>query len=200
MWSFGCILAEMFSGQPLFPGANENDQIACIIEILGAPSKRFLDKCRRSQNFFRSKGSPRYCAISTDPIGQVYLQGGVLPGGNFRGPPKSKNLSDVLEGCDDKLFIDFLRGCLELDPSIRLTPQSALHHAWMRTGNPQAGDNNHLQCTPTVSQTASQQTLPGSRRTKTHFFGGSSSHSALKATCSEIKAKPFSKLKLANKS
>lgn len=33
MWSFGCILAELFTGYPLFPGENEVEQLACIMEV-----------------------------------------------------------------------------------------------------------------------------------------------------------------------
>lgn len=33
MWSFGCILAELYTGYPLFPGENEAEQLACIMEV-----------------------------------------------------------------------------------------------------------------------------------------------------------------------
>ncbi|TSS60392.1 Dual specificity tyrosine-phosphorylation-regulated kinase 4 [Bagarius yarrelli] len=33
MWSLGCILAELYTGYPLFPGESEAEQIACIMEI-----------------------------------------------------------------------------------------------------------------------------------------------------------------------
>ncbi|KAG2459887.1 DYRK4 kinase, partial [Polypterus senegalus] len=33
MWSLGCILAELYSGYPLFPGENEGEQLACIMEV-----------------------------------------------------------------------------------------------------------------------------------------------------------------------
>ena len=33
MWSFGCILAELYTGDPLFPGNNEQEQIEYIMEI-----------------------------------------------------------------------------------------------------------------------------------------------------------------------
>lgn len=33
MWSLGCILAELYSGYPLFPGENEVEQLACIMEV-----------------------------------------------------------------------------------------------------------------------------------------------------------------------
>ena len=39
MWSFGCILAELYTGYPLFPGENEVEQLACIMEV------RFLLFC-----------------------------------------------------------------------------------------------------------------------------------------------------------
>ena len=35
MWSFGCIVAELFLGLPLFPGASEFDLLKRMIEILG---------------------------------------------------------------------------------------------------------------------------------------------------------------------
>ncbi|XP_032204954.1 dual specificity tyrosine-phosphorylation-regulated kinase 4 isoform X7 [Mustela erminea] len=33
MWSLGCIMAELYTGYPLFPGENEVEQLACIMEI-----------------------------------------------------------------------------------------------------------------------------------------------------------------------
>ncbi|MBA0554979.1 hypothetical protein Golob_014049 [Gossypium lobatum] len=35
MWSFGCIVAELFLGLPLFPGASEFDLLRRMVEILG---------------------------------------------------------------------------------------------------------------------------------------------------------------------
>lgn len=33
MWSLGCILVELSTGFPLFPGSNEADQLACMMEV-----------------------------------------------------------------------------------------------------------------------------------------------------------------------
>lgn len=33
MWSLGCIIAELYTGYPLFPGEDEADQLACIMEV-----------------------------------------------------------------------------------------------------------------------------------------------------------------------
>lgn len=52
MWSFGCILAELYTGYPLFPGENEVEQLACIMEVLGLPSGNVLDQATRRRLFF----------------------------------------------------------------------------------------------------------------------------------------------------
>ena len=39
MFSLGCIMAELYTGYPLFPGESEKEQLACIMEILGLPPK-----------------------------------------------------------------------------------------------------------------------------------------------------------------
>ncbi|XP_055858157.1 uncharacterized protein LOC129920690 isoform X2 [Episyrphus balteatus] len=132
MWSLGCILAELLSGHALFPGENEDDQLACIIEVLGMPNKNILTNAKRTKNFFNPKGYPRYCMVRTMPDGNVVLIGGHSRRGKPRGPPCSKSLSKALDGCKDPLFLNFIRGCLEWDPEKRLTPAEALKHPWLR--------------------------------------------------------------------
>lgn len=39
MFAMGAIMAELYLGIPLFPGANERDQIMKIFSIMGTPSK-----------------------------------------------------------------------------------------------------------------------------------------------------------------
>ena len=133
MWSFGCILAELLTGYPLFPGEDEGDQLACMMEVLGMPPRKMLDGCKRTKTFFSSsKGNPRYCTVSTNPDGSVVYGAGRSRRGKVRGPPGSKELSRALKGCDDPLFIDFLQRCLEWDPAARMTPPQALRHGWLR--------------------------------------------------------------------
>lgn len=56
------------------------------------------------------------------PDGTVILNGGRSRRGKVRGPPATKEWSTALKGCDDSLFIDFLRRCLVWDPAERMTP------------------------------------------------------------------------------
>ncbi|KAH9494521.1 Dual specificity tyrosine-phosphorylation-regulated kinase 2 [Bulinus truncatus] len=132
MWSLGCILAELLTGYPLFPGEDEGDQLACIIELLGMPPQKLLDQAKRARNFISSKGYPRYCTVSTLPDGSTVLQGGRSRRGKTRGPPGSKDLITALKGCDDPMFLDFMRRALDWDPQNRLTPTQALRHSWLR--------------------------------------------------------------------
>ena len=40
IWSAGCIMAEMFTGRPLFPGTTNEDQLQKIFRLMGTPSER----------------------------------------------------------------------------------------------------------------------------------------------------------------
>ena len=52
MWSLGCILVEMHTGEPLFTGANELDQMNKIVEVLGMPPKILLENAVKERKFF----------------------------------------------------------------------------------------------------------------------------------------------------
>ncbi|XP_032973759.1 dual specificity tyrosine-phosphorylation-regulated kinase 4 [Rhinolophus ferrumequinum] len=114
MWSLGCILAELYTGTPLFPGENEAEQLACIMEVLGLPPTQFIQTSSRRQTFFDSKGFPKN--ITSNRGKKRY--------------PDSKDLTMVLKTYDSS-FLDFLRRCLVWEPSLRMTPAQALKHAWI---------------------------------------------------------------------
>lgn len=48
----GCILAELYTGYPLFPGENEAEQLACIMEVLGVPPEDLINQATRKRLFF----------------------------------------------------------------------------------------------------------------------------------------------------
>lgn len=153
MWSFGCILAELLTGYPLFPGEDEGDQLACVIELLGMPPEKLIESSKRAKNFISSKGYPRYCTVTSLPDGSTVLTGGRSRHGKTRGPPASKDFVTALRGCDDPLFIDFLKNCLEWDPSQRMIPSKALRHPWLRRRLPRAPVENNATTHPSTEKT-----------------------------------------------
>lgn len=48
----GCILAELYTGYPLFPGENEVEQLACLMEVLGTPPDDLISIATRRRLFF----------------------------------------------------------------------------------------------------------------------------------------------------
>ena len=52
MWSLGCILVEMHTGEALFNGSNEQDQIYKIVEVLGIPPSFMLEESPKAARFF----------------------------------------------------------------------------------------------------------------------------------------------------
>lgn len=114
MWSLGCILAELFTGVPIFPGENEQEQLACIMEVFGPPEKHLIEKSTRKKLFFDSMGKPRLTVSSK----------------GRRRRPSSKTLQQVLK-CDDDAFLDFLSRCLRWDPDRRMKPDEAIRHEFI---------------------------------------------------------------------
>ncbi|KAG0131672.1 hypothetical protein HOY82DRAFT_331171 [Tuber indicum] len=111
MWSLGCILAELLTGYPIFPGENEQEQLACIMEVFGPPEKHLIEKSTRKKLFFDSFGKPRMIVSSKGK----------------RRRPSSKTLTGILR-CDDEAFLDFIARCLRWDPDKRMKPDEAMHH------------------------------------------------------------------------
>lgn len=118
MWSFGCILAELYTGYPLFPGQDEVEQLNYIMEVLDIPSNKIIDLSTRRKHFFDSNNNPRLLTNSRT--------------GKKR-KPGSKNLYSAIR-CNDTGFISFLEGCLKWDPSERFSPEEALRHEWILEG------------------------------------------------------------------
>jgi mitogen-activated protein kinase 1/3 len=55
VWSVGCILAEMLSGKPIFPGRDYHKQLTLILEVLGTPTldEFYAISSRRSRDYIR---------------------------------------------------------------------------------------------------------------------------------------------------
>jgi dual specificity tyrosine-phosphorylation-regulated kinase 2/3/4 len=52
MWSFGCILAEMATGRPLFPAQDENELMEYYKVRVGLPPLDMVQSCSKKRQFF----------------------------------------------------------------------------------------------------------------------------------------------------
>ena len=80
MWSFGCILAELVTGRPIFPAIDEHELLELFIVRVGMPPEDMINQCHKRKYFFdknhqliRSKRSrvPKGSREGSDPIKSV---------------------------------------------------------------------------------------------------------------------------------
>jgi serine/threonine protein kinase len=100
IWSAGCIMAEMYTGRPLFPGTTNEDELMKIFRFMGTPSERSWPGI---SNF------PEY--KTTWPVFAT------------------QDLRNVLPQVD-ALGLQLINQLLQLRPEMRCTAQQALAHPW----------------------------------------------------------------------
>ncbi|TDL15308.1 mitogen-activated protein kinase [Rickenella mellea] len=103
VWSVGCILAEMLSGKPLFPGRDYHHQLMLILDVLGTPTldEFYAITSRRSRDYLRA-----------------------LP---FR---KRRPFAQMFPNASP-MAVDFLTKTLTFDPKKRITAEEALAHPYL---------------------------------------------------------------------
>ncbi|XP_070827966.1 homeodomain-interacting protein kinase 3a [Chaetodon trifascialis] len=144
MWSLGCVIAELFLGWPLYPGALEYDQIRYISQTQGLPVEQLLNKGTKTSRFFskesdspyaswrlktteeheketglKSKEARKYIFSCLDDIAHVNL---VL----------SPDNSDMqAEKVDRREFVSLLKCMLQITAEDRTVPSSVLNHPFL---------------------------------------------------------------------
>ncbi|KAK6909044.1 hypothetical protein I203_103054 [Kwoniella mangroviensis CBS 8507] len=103
VWSVGCILAEMLSGKPLFPGRDYHHQLSLILDVLGTPTFEEFSA-------ITSKRSKEY--VRTLPF-------------------RKRRTFESLYPNASPLAIDFLSKTLTFDPRKRFTVEQCLSHPYL---------------------------------------------------------------------
>jgi len=104
LWGAGCVMFEITSLYPLFPGSNEIDQVNRIHKVLGTPTPEILTK-------FRSKGTSH---ISLD-----------FP------PQKGIGIPQLIPHASPEC-IDLIVKLLKYDATDRITAREAMRHPYFR--------------------------------------------------------------------
>jgi hypothetical protein len=56
IWAVGCIMAELIDGRPIFPGANDLEQLSLIHTLIGKPTSSQVKDMRRNGHFPQISG------------------------------------------------------------------------------------------------------------------------------------------------
>jgi dual specificity tyrosine-phosphorylation-regulated kinase 1 len=188
MWSLGCILVEMHTGEPLFNGHNEFDQINKIVEVLGAPPVYMLEQGSKSKRYFDRYPDGRW-ALKRIKEGKKYMNPGsrrlrdIL--GSDSGGPQARRINEPGHSFEDYLkFEDIIIRMLNYDPKLRLTPHEALQHAFFRrssdnsNGNTESNiNNNNINNTNIANNNTTATTTTNNNSNNNYNSSSSSSNS-----------------------
>ncbi|XP_015253160.1 PREDICTED: homeodomain-interacting protein kinase 1-like isoform X3 [Cyprinodon variegatus] len=144
MWSLGCVIAELFLGWPLYPGASEYDQIRYISQTQGLPAEYLLSAGTKTNRFFNRGPDSSYPLWRLKTPAEHEMEMGIKSKEarkyifNCLDDMMQVNLSSHLEGtdmlaekADRKEFIDLLKRMLRLDADKRITPTKTLGHPFV---------------------------------------------------------------------
>ncbi|CAD8185296.1 unnamed protein product [Paramecium octaurelia] len=126
MWSFGCIIAELFTGESLFQSKSEKELLFLQIKVIGMPPKDLIEQGSRKSKFFDDKCQLNYKIKDGDLLQQI------------------KTLNQHLQKADPQ-YQDFVTKCLRWNPNQRMTPEEALIHPWIINGLPGTVRKQHIQ-------------------------------------------------------
>ncbi|KAI9677965.1 MAG: negative regulator of the PHO system [Bathelium mastoideum] len=100
IWSAGCIMAEMYTGRPLFPGTTNEDQLQKIFRLMGTPSERSWPGIASFPEY-----RPNFHVYATQDLRLILPQ-------------------------IDQVGLQLLQSMLQLRPEMRITAAAALQHPW----------------------------------------------------------------------
>jgi dual-specificity kinase/CDC-like kinase len=117
MWSAGCILAELYQGELLFPTHDNVEHLALIERIIGLFPRQLLRKARKTSQLAKE---------AFDTSGEHRMEN-VLSEDSLDFVKTSRGLSSLVRE-QDTWFLDLLRRMLRVDPEERETAHECLRY------------------------------------------------------------------------
>ncbi|KXN71547.1 kinase-like protein [Conidiobolus coronatus NRRL 28638] len=119
MWSIGCILAELFTGDALFQTHDNYEHLALMQAVLGKIPSKIIWKAGRSGQVFFKQDKLDYPNSSTTATSKRFVN-------------KMKGLKDIIPPTSEfNIHLhDLISKLLSYDPEERLTSTQALNHSF----------------------------------------------------------------------
>ncbi|KAL7294339.1 hypothetical protein TKK_0012349 [Trichogramma kaykai] len=125
-WAAGCLYAEMLTGEPLFPGDSDVDQLYRITRLMGGLCHRHQSLLNRNSSHGRSLRKASVESLSYRHATLTNLNG--PSAASARGPSGGlRSLRNHLPCCSSS-GLDFLSQCLRMDPDTRPNCAQLLQH------------------------------------------------------------------------
>lgn len=101
--SVGCILGELLSGKPVFPGTSTMNQLTTLLEVIGMPTKDDIASIKS--------------AFATSTLETIVIK-------------KSRSLQDMFRNAPPDA-LDLMTKLLQFNPDKRLSAEEALRHPYV---------------------------------------------------------------------
>eukprot|EP01080_Neovahlkampfia_damariscottae_P011329 gene11329-4141_t len=131
MWSLGCILFELYTGNPIFDGRDEFDQMSKMIRILGMPSNQLIDEMskKKKKKFFVFNEKENNYVFKIEIENKTNLYECL---NNEKKVPTQNSFVKKDTEKDFMLLLDLIKGMLTYDPNDRISPEEALQHDFLK--------------------------------------------------------------------
>lgn len=132
MWSIGCVMYELFTGQILFKGRSNNEMLKYIMDVKGPFPKKMLKKAEFAfKHFDMSDATMAFAMEEPDPVTHQIVKR-MIPN-----PQKQAGFSKLLAHQSDtkkkvNQLADLLERMFALEPEKRITPLDALQHPFIK--------------------------------------------------------------------
>lgn len=122
VWSYACVLVELFTGKPLFPAASERELIGMFVSYFGSPPSELINGKKRAEKFFDHQGNLK----DNDQISPSSRQIDDLFNSKINDDDDESNESKAI-----KQLCDLVKKCFCWLPKERIKMEDILNHPFI---------------------------------------------------------------------